>query len=78
MQVCKTRAVGVDPEDRAILRTAANPRRPIKRVARYNQSGLWISPIAAVTETMQVRKGLRCHPTVRYQAKAGYQRGQEE
>ncbi len=78
MQVRKTRAIGVDGEYRAIARTAALKRRPIQGVARYNQSGLRISSIAAVTEVMQVRKGLRCHPASLYQAETSYQQGQDE
>src|SRR6266581_527352 len=88
MQGCKTPAMRVHLEHRAIARTAALLRRPIQGVARQNQSGNRKNSIAvgiltgrnmpSRRKTMQGRKGLRRHPTSRYQAETRYQRGQEE
>ena len=52
MQIGKPRAVGVDPEYRASTRTATLKSRAVKAVARHNQSGDRVSPVAvALGET---------------------------
>jgi hypothetical protein len=68
MQVCKTRAIGIDGEYSAIARTATIFRRPIQGIAQHNQFGMGVSSIAisatgiiagipnGCCETMQVRK----------------------
>ena len=74
MQVCKTRAIGLNGEHRAIARTAAWRRRAIQGIARQYQSGLRRSSVAAAGKIIQVRENLRGHPAGRYQAETGYQR----
>ena len=46
VQVRKARAIGVDPEQRAMVRMAASIRRSVKGVSRQNQSRIRDSAVA--------------------------------
>src|SRR5437660_6944992 len=52
----ETRSIDVDREDRALVRVAADKRRPIQGVARQNQTRYRVSPIASASESMQHAK----------------------
>lgn len=60
MQVNNTRAIGVDGEHIASIGgTNAKVCRPIQGVSRQNQSAIRESSIAAGSEAVQDREGLR-------------------
>ncbi len=58
VQICKTRAIGINREHRAIPRTAACKRSPIQDVVRQNQTGLRVAADGSIvcTEIIKVRK----------------------
>ena len=82
MKVCKTRAIGVEVEHRAVARTSAFIRGALQGVARYNHPVIRISSVTVTgrgcRETVQRREHLRCHAASRNQAEDRNQHGQEE